>query len=77
MASQHLIKSRYIAGLQRPRRLWLMANEPQPYEEFHPGSPVDIGHEIGYKARLLFPGGALIDEEPCVTRRRSHERTPR
>jgi hypothetical protein len=22
-----------------------MANEPQPYEEFHPGSPMDIGHE--------------------------------
>ena len=25
---------------------------------------MDIGHEIGRKARLLFPGGALIDEEP-------------
>jgi hypothetical protein len=41
-----------------------MVNEPQPYEESRPGSPMDIGHEIGRKARLLFAGGALIDEEP-------------
>jgi hypothetical protein len=68
MASQHLTKSRYIAGLQSPRRLWLMVNEPQPSEESRPGSPVDIGHEIGPKARLLFPGGALIDEEPTNER---------
>jgi hypothetical protein len=42
-----------------------MVNEPQPYEESRPGSPMDIGrHEIGRKARLLFACGALIDEEP-------------
>ena len=64
MTSQHLTKSRYIAGLQCLRRLWLMVNEPQPYEEPPPGSPMDIGREIGRKAHLLFPGGALIDEEP-------------
>src|SRR4249920_1144454 len=32
-------KSRYIAGLQCLRRLWLLVNEPQPYEEPPPGSP--------------------------------------
>ena len=63
MASQHLTKSRYIAGLQCLRRLWLRVNEPQPYEEPPAGSPMDIGKEIGRKAHLLFPGGALIDEE--------------
>ena len=41
----------------------MMVNEPQPYEEPPPGSPMDIGREIGRKAHLLFPGGALIDEE--------------
>ena len=64
MASQHLIKSRYIAGLQCLRRLWLLVHEPQSYEEPAPGSPMDIGQEIGRKAHLLFPGGALVDEEP-------------
>ena len=33
VASQHLTKSRYIAGLQCPRRLWLLVHEPLPYEE--------------------------------------------
>jgi len=64
LASQHLIKSRYIAGLQCLRRLWLLVHEPQSYEEPAPGSPMDIGQEIGRKAHLLFPGGALVDEEP-------------
>jgi hypothetical protein len=64
LASQHLTKSRYIAGLQCLRRLWLLVHEPQPYEEPAPGSPMDVGQEIGRKAPLLFPGGALIDEEP-------------
>ena len=64
MTSPHLTKSRYIAGLQCLRRLWLRVNEPQPYEEPLPGSPMDIGSEVGRKAHLLFPGGALIDEEP-------------
>jgi hypothetical protein len=53
LTSQHLTKSRYIAGLQCLRRLWMMVNQPQPYEEAPPGSPVDIGREIGRKAHLL------------------------
>jgi hypothetical protein len=64
MASQHLTKSRYIAGLQCPRRLWLLVHEPRPYEAPAPGSLMDIGQEVGQKAHLLFPGGVLIDEEP-------------
>lgn len=64
MASRHLTKSRYIAGVQCLRRLWLLVNEPEPYEEPAPGSPMDVGQEIGRKAHMLFPGGALIDEEP-------------
>ena len=64
LASQHLTKSRYIAGLQCPRRLWLLVHEPAAYEEPAPGSPMDIGQDIGRKAHLLFPGGATVDEEP-------------
>lgn len=64
MASQHLTKSRYMAGLQCSRRLWLVVHEPAPYEDPDPGSPMDIGQEIGTKAHLLFPGGVLITEEP-------------
>ncbi len=60
----HLTKSRYMAGLQCPRRLWLLVHEPPPYEEPEPGSPVDIGQEIGRKAHLLFPGGVEVTEEP-------------
>jgi hypothetical protein len=64
MTSQHLTKSRYIAGLQCLRRLWLIDHEPAPYEEPAAGSPLDIERQIGHKAHLLFPGGALVDEEP-------------
>lgn len=64
MASQHLTKSHYMAGLQCARRLWLVVHEPQPYEDPVPGSPADMGQEIGTKAHLLFPGGVLVTEEP-------------
>ena len=33
MASAHLTKSRYVAGLQCLRRLWLLVHEPPDYEE--------------------------------------------
>jgi hypothetical protein len=64
LASQHLSKSRYIAGLQCHRRLWLIANDPLPYGAPLPGSPADMGNQIGAKAHLLFPGGVLIDDPP-------------
>ena len=64
LASQHLTKSRYMAGLQCPRRLWLVVHEPLPYEDPEPGSQADWGQVIGSKAHLLFPGGVLITEEP-------------
>ena len=64
LVSQHLTKSRYIAGLQCLRRLWLIDHEPAQYEEPAPGTPLDIGRDIGRKAHLLFPGGLLVDEPP-------------
>jgi hypothetical protein len=53
-----------MAGLQCPRRLWLRVHEPPPYEDPAPGTPLDIGQEIGRKAHLLFPGGVEVTEEP-------------
>jgi len=35
-----------------------------PYEEPEPGSPLDIGQQIGRYAHLLFPGGVEVTEEP-------------
>ena len=64
MAGLHLTKSRYIAGLQCARRLWLLVHEPPLLDDPAPGSPLDVGYEIGRKAHLLFPGGVLVDEEP-------------
>jgi hypothetical protein len=62
--ASHLTKSRYMAGLQCLRRLWLLVHDPVPYEEPAPGSSVDIGQDIGRKAHLLFSGGVEITEEP-------------
>ncbi len=53
-----------MAGLQCLRRLWLLANEPADHEEPEPGSILDFGRIIGEKARLLFPGGILVNEAP-------------
>jgi hypothetical protein len=64
MASPYLTKSRYIAGLQCPRRIWLQVNDPEPYGAPAPGSLLDTGNEIGVKARLLCPGGVLVTAAP-------------
>jgi hypothetical protein len=64
VASLHLTKSRYMAGLQCLRRLWLLVHEPAPYEPPAAGSPMAIGQDIGRYAHLLFPGGVTIEDEP-------------
>src|SRR5215470_17712864 len=60
-----LSKSKYMAGLQCPRRLWLTCHEPDL------GSPAterlaalfDQGAEIGRHARDLFADGVLVDQQ--------------
>ena len=60
-----LSKSKYIAGLQCPRRLWLGCHAPDL------GTPatarlaavLDQGAEIGRRARDLFADGVLVDQE--------------
>jgi Domain of unknown function(DUF2779) len=60
----YLTKSRYTAGLQCLRRLWLNVHEPLDWDEPGSGSLEDVGLEIGRMAHLLFPGGILIEEKP-------------
>jgi predicted RecB family nuclease len=60
-----LTKSRYLAGCQCPRRLWLgcfapeLAAEPRGADE----AWLALGTEIGQHAQALFPGGILVDED--------------
>jgi hypothetical protein len=59
-----LSKSKYLAGLQCPRRLRLTCHAPDlgaPPTE-HLAALLDEGSEIGRRARDLFPDGVLVDE---------------
>jgi len=60
-----LTKSKFMAGLQCPRYLWIYVNDPG---RIPPPDPVtqhtfDQGHEVGDLAKKLFPGG--IDLSNC------------
>ncbi len=70
-----LSKSRYLAGLQCSRRLWLGWHDPEPPFEPLPGTILAVGTDVGIAARLLVPGGILVYEGPdqhaqAVTRTR-------
>src|SRR5437660_5153730 len=56
-----LSKSRYICGSQCSKKLWQTVYDPEPVEEPLPGTVKGLGIEVGIKARLLWPGGVLID----------------
>jgi hypothetical protein len=50
-----------MCGRQCPKKLWQTVYDPQPAEEPFPGTVKGMGIEVGVKARLLWPGGVLID----------------
>jgi len=62
-----LSKSKIIAGLQCPKRLWLETHRPE-LVELTPATErrFAIGHEVGEVARQLTPGGTLIGAENGV-----------
>jgi predicted RecB family nuclease len=60
----YLTKSRYTAGLQCRRRLWLNVHDAAEWSEPELGSAECIGLDIARMARRLFPGGVLVDEQP-------------
>jgi hypothetical protein len=57
-----LSKARYMCGLQCPKKLWYAVYDPEPTEEPLPGTAKGMGIEVGIKARLLWPGGILVDD---------------
>ena len=58
-----LSKSRYLAGLQCPRLLWVSCNDPDRLSEVDPAVELrfEQGHQVGELARRLFPDGLAID----------------
>ena len=52
-----------MSGRQCPKKLWQTVYDPEPVEEPLPGTIKGMGIEVGIKARLLWPGGVLIDTE--------------
>ena len=56
-----LSKSRYMCGRQCSKKLWQTVYDPEPVEEPLPGTIKGIGIEVGIKARLLWPGGVLVE----------------
>lgn len=60
-----LSKSRFVAGLQCPLRLWYQCHEPSLATEVTPARQAifDVGREVGRLATQLYPGGVLITED--------------
>jgi hypothetical protein len=60
-----LSKSRYLAGLQCPRYIWIQYHEPKLIPEIDPATQYifDQGHEVGYLAKKLFPGGIDVPQD--------------
>jgi predicted RecB family nuclease len=60
-----LSKSRFLAGLQCPLRLWNQCYNPNLAAEVSPGQQAifDVGHEVGRAATRLYPKGILIEED--------------
>lgn len=67
MRRPHLTKSKYLAGLQCEKRVWLQCNRPKL------ATPPDaatralfaMGADVGRHAHRLFPGGVLVREGPA------------
>lgn len=59
-----LTKSKYLAGCQCPKRLWLSIFAPElgANAKASVTAIIDAGSEIGRHAHVLFPGGVLVDD---------------
>jgi hypothetical protein len=60
-----LSKSRFQAGLQCPKYLWLQCHAPKLADPVSESQQAifDQGHTVGALARQLFPGGVLVEED--------------
>ncbi|MSP20700.1 MAG: DUF2779 domain-containing protein [Alphaproteobacteria bacterium] len=59
-----ITKSRYVAGLQCDRRLWMQVFDPLPAEQRDSTLLQEAGTRIGVLAQRLFDGGVLVKEKP-------------
>ena len=66
--SQLLSKTKYLTGLQCPRLIWTQLHEPELIPKADPVTQYifDQGHEVGYLAKKLFPGGSDISTEDLM-----------
>ena len=63
MASTRLSKSKIIAGLQCPKRLWLQVHRPDLLKESEQTQQsYDNGNQLGRIAQGLYPNGKLIGD---------------
>ena len=63
MANTRLSKSKIIAGLQCPKRLWLQVHRPDLLRESkQTQQSYDIGNQIGRIAQSFYPDGKLIED---------------
>jgi predicted RecB family nuclease len=60
-----LSKSRFLAGLQCPLRLWYECYNPELASETSAAQQAsfDMGHEVGQLATQLYPGGIFIEDD--------------
>jgi hypothetical protein len=58
----HLTKSKFVAGIQCHKKLWLDCHEKSTYAKPVPGSNFHIGNQVGEAVWLLFPDGILVEE---------------
>src|SRR4030042_67062 len=65
MAFRLLSKSRYLTGLKFPRYIWMQFHEPDkiPATDEVTQYIFDQGHEAGYLAKKLFPGGMDVPQD--------------
>jgi DNA-binding sugar fermentation-stimulating protein len=61
-----LSKSKYLAGLQCPLRLWHQCFNPALASSVSPSQQAlfDTGHEVGQLATRLYPDGILVETDP-------------
>ncbi len=59
-----LSKTKYLAGRQCPKRLWLEVHSPE-FGNYDPATTqrLETGAELGRRAHELFPGGLLVEHE--------------
>jgi hypothetical protein len=66
LTARALSKSKYLAGCQCPRRVWLACRAPELGAEPDAAKQAifEMGHEVGRSAHELFPGGVLVSQPP-------------